>query len=206
MTEDRKLLEPLATVVSVVLRLLMALAAVGVVLKIVHGGWGSGAVCVVDESTTVSMDAEVTASLATTSAVMDAVPRYCAKAPGASLHLLNDLGTVPTTVLLLVCLFLLDRLLQGASRDGFYTPQTASRLRLLGWWLLAGSLAAHLIEAVARAAVLADLAQSAPSGVGSWLDMWTTPYLALLVGLGLITFARIARAGSAMRADLEGVV
>lgn len=206
MTEDRKLLEPLATVVSVVLRLLMAVLAVSVVFKLVHNGWGNAGVCMVDESTTISTRTGVTASFAEKGAAVDFNPRYCAEAPSAHLHLLHDLGTVPTTALFLVCLFLLNRLLQAASRQGVYTNETASRLRLLGWWVLAGSLVAQLIEANARAALLAALAKSAEFSGGAWLDMWMTPHLALLVGLGLMTFARIARAGSAMRADLEGVV
>lgn len=41
---------------------------------------------------------------------------------------------------------------------------------------------------------------------GTWLGMWTFPYLAVLTGLGLLTFARITSAGASMREDLEGVV
>lgn len=38
------------------------------------------------------------------------------------------------------------------------------------------------------------------------LRAWSAPYLAILTGLGLLTFARITRAGASMREDLAGVV
>lgn len=37
-----------------------------------------------------------------------------------------------------------------AARDGVYTAQTARLLLILGWWLLAGGLAATLADAFAR--------------------------------------------------------
>lgn len=55
MTEDRKMLEPMATVVSVVLRLTLALVTAGLVLSVVRGSWGDVVVCIADESTTSSV-------------------------------------------------------------------------------------------------------------------------------------------------------
>lgn len=72
--------------------------------------------------------------------------------------------------------------------------------------MLVGSLVVEIVEANARAAVLAALAKSADFSAGTWLDLWTFPYLAVLTGLGLLTFARITHAGASMREDLEGVV
>lgn len=51
-TEDRKMLEPMATVVSIALRLLVGLATAGLILSVVRGSWGSDSVCITDESTT----------------------------------------------------------------------------------------------------------------------------------------------------------
>ncbi|MFI5797088.1 hypothetical protein [Streptomyces sp. NPDC051677] len=204
MTEDRKLLEPMATVVSVVLRLLLALSTAGLIISVVHGSWGDLDICIADESTTSSVAPGALAPEG--GAQVDSIPRYCAEAPDAGLRLLNELGELPSTLLLISGLFLLHRLLQGAARDGVYTVRTASRLRLLGWWLLIGSLVAEIAEANARAALLAALAKDADFEVGTWLNMWTAPYLAVLTGLGLLTFARITRVGASMREDLEGVV
>ncbi|MFJ6083038.1 DUF2975 domain-containing protein [Streptomyces sp. NPDC092369] len=204
MPEDRKLLEPMATVVSVVLRTLLALVAAGLILNVVHGGLADVSVCVTDDSTTSSESPA--GLLPEPGAQVDSVPRYCAQNPDATLRLLNQLGDLPSTLLLISGLFLLHRLLQGAVRDGVYTARTAARLRLLGWWLLVGSLVAEIVEANVRAAVLADLAQAADFTAMTWLGLWSPPYLAVLTGLGLLTFARITRAGAAMREDLEGVV
>ncbi|MCX5558920.1 hypothetical protein [Streptomyces sp. NBC_00038] len=204
MTEDRKMLEPMATVVSVVLRLMLALVTAGLVLSVVRGSWGDLVVCVADESTTSSVAPGAFA--AEDGAQVDSIPRYCAESPGAYLRIVNELGELPTTLLLISGLFLLHRLLQGAAREGVYTARTASRLRLLGWWLLVGSLVVEIVDANARAALLAELAKSADFSAGTWLDMWAFPYLAVLTGLGLLTFARITSAGASMREDLEGVV
>ncbi|NUR68552.1 MAG: hypothetical protein HOQ47_22580, partial [Streptomyces sp.] len=65
---------------------------------------------------------------------------------------------------------------------------------------------AQVIESNLKAAVLAQLATNHDFTASSWLELWSIPYLAVLTGLGLLTFARITRAGAAMREDLEGVV
>lgn len=203
-TEDRKMLEPMATVVSIALRLLVALATAGLILSLVRGSWGSDSVCVTDESASSS---SVPGGFAPEAgAQISSVPYYCAEDPGAALRLLNESGTAATSLLLISSLFLLHRLLQGAGREGIHTTLTAARLRLLGWWLLAGSLVVELVEANTQAAVLAELAKDTDFSAGSWLEMWDFPYLAVLTGLGLLTFARITRVGTAMREDLEGVV
>jgi hypothetical protein len=204
MTEDRKMLEPMATVVSIALRLLLALATVGLALSVVRGSWGSQIVCITDDSSTSSVAPDGFAP--ESGAGVSSVPRYCAEDPDAGLRLLNTLGELPTALLLISSVFLLHRLLQGAARDGVYTARTAARLQLLGWWLLVGSLIVAFVEAGARAAVLADLAKEVDFSAGTWLNMWSSPYLAVLASLGLLTFARITRAGTSMREDLEGVV
>ncbi|MES5823644.1 hypothetical protein [Streptomyces sp. RG80] len=204
MTEDRKMLEPMATVVSTALRVLLGLLTVGVVFNLVRGSWGSGNVCITDESAGSStVPGGFTAA---PGAVVGSVPQYCTETPDAVARFLDELGALPSMLLLISSLFLLHRLLQGAAREGVYTVPTASRLRLLGWWLLLGSLLARVIEANANAALLAQLAKGDDFTAGAWLGFWSFPYLAVLTGLGLLTFARITRAGTAMREDLEGVV
>ncbi|MFF4269243.1 DUF2975 domain-containing protein [Streptomyces sp. NPDC001536] len=204
-TEDRKMLEPMATVVSIALRLLTALATVGLVLSVARGSWGGGVVCVTDESTHISAG-DASFGAPASGALVDSIPRYCAENADTALRLLNQLGELPTTLLLISSLFLLHRLLTGAAKDGIYTTQTASRLRVLGWWLLAGSLLVAIAETTARTALLADLAKEVEFTADSWLSLWSFPYLATLTALGLLTFARITKAGVTMREELEGVV
>jgi len=205
MSEDRKMLEPMATVVSIALRVLLTLVTLGVVFRTVHGsGWGSNFVCMRDDSTFGSVDLD--RFYPEKGVSVGAIPRYCAESPGTSLHLLNELSMLPSSLLLIGSLFLLHQLLKGAARDGIYTARTASRMRVLGWWLLAGSVVAELIESNAKAALLSDLTTTSTFSAGAWLGLWSAPYMAVLTGLGLLTFARITSAGAAMREDLEGVV
>lgn len=202
--EDHKLLEPMATVVSVTLRILLGLLTLGAAISLVSGSWGSGSVCVTDNSAWSSTTPDGFPAAA--GATVGSVPQYCDEDPSVSIRLLDQLGDLPSMLLLISCLFLLHRLLKVAARDGVYNIHMASQLRLLGWWLLIGSLVAGIAEANAYAAVLAKLSQDAAFTAGAWLDFWTFPYVSLLTGLGLLTFARIMRAGTAMREDLEGVV
>ncbi|MFF5025398.1 DUF2975 domain-containing protein [Streptomyces collinus] len=122
------------------------------------------------------------------------------------MRVLEALGSLPSSLLLIGGLYLLHRFLRGAAREGVYTARTASRLRLVGWWLLVGSLVVEFAEANARAALLAALAKDVDFSAGSVLGMWNFPYLAVLTGLGVLTSARITRQGVSMREDLEGLV
>ncbi|OIJ88928.1 DUF2975 domain-containing protein [Streptomyces colonosanans] len=206
MAEDSKLLEPLSTVVSFVLRLLIGILVFGFVLSLfdsnMHVGYGNP--CVNADWISGSATDTDAAFNAKSGAHVSAIPQYCASHPSTYQNVLATLGELPSFILLIGGLFVLNSLLRAAARDGVYTPQTSSRLRLLGWWLLLGSLAAELIEATAKTALLATL--TTEFSAGGWLGMWATPYLAVLTALGLITFARIMRVGVTMREDLAGTV
>ncbi|MEU2586591.1 hypothetical protein ABZ612_27225 [Streptomyces avermitilis] len=210
MTENPKLLEPLSTVVSFVVRLLIGSLVIGFVLSLfntgVHVGWGGASVCVTDDSTGGSSTGTDRLFLPRAGAGVDLIPRYCAGHPSSYQKLLDVLSALPSFILLISSLLLLNRLLRGAARDGVYTVQTASRLRLLGWWLLLGSLVVEFTKANAQAALLATLAKEAAFSAGAWLGTWESPYMAVFTALGLLTFARIVRAGVIMREDLEGTV
>jgi hypothetical protein len=76
---------------------------------------------------------------------------------------------------------------------------------ILGWWLLAGGLVATVAEAFARVNLPAQLV-TWPVDWGQWTVAWSVSWPVVLIGLGLITFARIMRTSAGMRADLEGTV
>lgn len=207
--EDRKLLEPLSTVVSGGLRLLIGLLLAGFLLNAVNGSvplWDAADACVTADWTSSSSAGADAAFGARDGAHVSVVPQYCADRPGAWQRTLGILSEVPAFVLLVGGLVLLNRLLRSAARDGVYTRQTAQRLRFLGWFLLAGSLVAATARAVSEAALLATLADDAPFSPGTVLGAAAFPYLAILTALGLLAFARVTRAGAVMREDLEGVV
>lgn len=204
MTEDRKLLEPITTVVSLALRLLTGVVVAGFVFTVTRGGWSDAVVCVTDSKSSSSGAADVFTP--EKGAEVGSVPRYCATDPSTYQRLLDHVGGLLSLALLAAGLLLLNRLLQGAAKEGVYTLRTASRLRALGWLLLIGSLMAATVQAGAEAALLATLAQDATFSVGSWFQIWEPPYLALFTAVGLVTFARIIRVGTRMQEDLEGVV
>lgn len=127
----------------------------------------------------------------------------CADHPGAALRMAGMLMSLPTLLLFLGFLLLIRRLLTAASRPGaLYSPDTARRLRFLGWYLTAGAVAAGIIETAASGVALADQTSLSWFPPGEFHLSVST----LLVGLGLITVARVMRIGVTMREDLDGTV
>ncbi|MFD8891924.1 DUF2975 domain-containing protein [Streptomyces sp. NPDC059566] len=209
MSEDRKLLEPLSTVVSAGVRLLISLLLAGFVLSVFNGSvpfWDGMNTCVTADWITSSSAPNDAAFGARDGARVSAIPQYCAENPTAGQQTLGILSEVPSLVLLIGGLVLLHRLLRSAAREGVYTLHAASRLRFLGCWLLVGSLVAEATRAVSQAALLDTLADDAQFSAEAVLHATQFPYLAILTGLGLLAFARIMRVGATMREDLEGTV
>jgi hypothetical protein len=112
---------------------------------------------------------------------------------------------LPVGLLTLGALYLVMRLARTAARDGVYTPQAARLVLILGWWLLAGGLAATAAQAFARVNLLGELV-TGPVDWGQWPAAWSVSWPVFWFGLGLIIFARIMRVSAGMRADLEGTV
>ncbi|WNI26726.1 DUF2975 domain-containing protein [Streptomyces sp. ITFR-16] len=207
MTEQRKMLEPLLGVVSVALRVVIGVAVLGFVLSLfvddIHFGGLGRSVCVTSDGMSADGAGMDTVFGPKAGVDVSSVPRYCTTDPSAGQKLLQAAGTLPPVILALGGLWLLNRLLQGAAREGVYTARTASRLRVLGWWTLVGGLVAAAAQAASQAALLATLAAADGASPG---NVWDVPLLSPLVGLGLLTFARIVRAGTAMREDIEATI
>ena len=121
---------------------------------------------------------------------------------------LSYLGSAPQTVLKLAIVVLVAWLLLVARRKGPFAPRVHRMLVVLGWLVIAGSAVATVAHEVAGAYFLAS-AVTVPVPVKD--DVISALYDAmlgapLLVGCALLTLARIMRAGSLMRDDLEGTV
>ena len=118
------------------------------------------------------------------------------------------LGSAPPTLLKLAIFALVAWLLLVARRKGPFAPRVHRMLVVLGWLVIAGSAVATVAHEVAGAYFLAS-AVTVPVPVKD--DVISALYDAvlgapLLVGCALLTLARIMRAGSLMRDDLEGTV
>ncbi|MFD6421452.1 DUF2975 domain-containing protein [Streptomyces sp. NPDC060198] len=206
---QKRLLEPLSTVVRGVYRVLLGGFAVGALAPLIGGRphlmWGGSSVCAEDRA---EYGADPFASIFAPRPGVEAMARpwYCTDHADGAQRLFDFLGGFPSWVLLMGVLFLLNRLVQGASREGVFTTRVAKLLRVAGWWLLLGCLVGESVEAGAHAALLATLAQDHPFTADSWLGGWEAPYALVLTALGILTFARVMRAGVAMREDLDGTV
>ncbi|MEV0495894.1 DUF2975 domain-containing protein [Streptomyces atratus] len=206
---EARLLEPVATVVRGVYRLCLVGLVVGAVGPLVGSelrlAWGGPHVCAESRSD-FSTDGFTGMFRPHAGVEVMARPSYCTDHADSAQRLFDFLGDFPSLLLVLGILFLLNRLIQGASRQGVFTERTARHLRVAGWWLLIGCLVAEVVEAGAHAALLATLAQDYTFNVDSWLGTWQPPFALVFTALGILTFARIMRAGVAMREDLEGTV
>jgi hypothetical protein len=129
----------------------------------------------------------------------------CTASPTVGQALAFAVTLLPIDLLRLGALYLVMRLARVAARDGAYTAKAARLVLVLGWWLLAGGLAATLAEAFAQVNLLAQLV-TWPVDWGQWPAAWSVSWPVFWFGLGLIVFARVMRAGAVMRADLEGTV
>ena len=129
----------------------------------------------------------------------------CTAHPTAGQALAFAVTLLPIALLRLGALYLALRLARTAARAGIHTVQAARLVLVLGWWLLAGGLAATAAEAFARVNLLSQLV-TWPVNWGQWPVAWSVSWPVFWFGLGLAIFARVMRAGAAMRADLEGTV
>jgi len=129
----------------------------------------------------------------------------CAAHPSFRQALAAAVAALPIALLRLGGLYLAMRLARAVARDGVYTAQAARLLLILGWWLLAGGLAATLAEAFARMNLLGELVTWNVDW-SQWPSAWSVSWPVAWIGVGLIISARVMRISAGMRADLEGTV
>ena len=202
----RNTLEPIATTVGCAIALLVALLLLS--LLIPQASWGNGPVCTSVSSNDASIfsgPASVPGVAPGSHASLGSID-ICANSPTSALRAAGLLVAWPYTVLWLVFLFRLNGLLKAASLPGgLYSPVTASRLRVLGWLLALGGLAASIIESAAKITVFTRLVRY--PGLG-WFEpaQISFSFTTLITGLTLITVARVMSRGAKMREELDGTV
>jgi len=203
---QRNPLEPIATTVGCMTMLLVAALLLGLFAH--QSPWGNGPVCT-------SVSANEGGIFNTPVAVRGLAPgvhaslgsvAICTNHPTSHLRLAGLLLAWPYTILWLIFLFRLNGLLQAASLPGgLYSPATASRLRKLGWLLTLGGLAASIIQSSARIVIFTRLVRY--PGLG-WFEpgQISFSFTTFMIGLTLITVARVMSLGVKMREELDVTV
>jgi len=214
-TTDRKLTEPLGTVAGFFGVLLLLITALGVVGALIgfgsFGGFGRQAIVCATQPNTGYGGSDWTAHLGVAAQHganlwIDGTLHACAPHPSVYQRLMYTFTGAPTALVWAAILFLVWRLVRAADRRGPFTQLVATRMRLLGWVVLLGALAATVVQSAANAALLNTLLKD-QTGVGDALS--TLPRILpvpLLVWAALLTFARIIRLGTAMDEDIQGTV
>jgi uncharacterized membrane protein len=131
----------------------------------------------------------------------------CANQPTAGQRLLVTLGQAPSNVFYVAVLMLLWHLLRAVRREGPFAVVISRRLRFLAWFILAGSLAVAAGQEVAKS-YFAGTVVTDPVPIASNAITAATNGLvpALIIACGLLTLARVIRAGARMNDDLAGTV
>ena len=205
--KSRNPLEPLASVTWLILGM-GVLAMVVQAIQTVLGsnsflGWGRDAwVCVRTLGVSSSDPNPGDPFMQPRAGVIRNIPGYefCTRSPSTGQRFWYMAETLPGTLTVLGAILALYLLLRHAERHGLYAPGIASRLRFLGWFLLAVSVVRPAVETLARAQLLASMSHGGAS-INPQI-----PWMVGLAGIAALSAARIMRVGTAMREDLEGVV
>ncbi|GED89308.1 hypothetical protein TNCT6_63930 [Streptomyces sp. 6-11-2] len=214
MSKVRNPLEPISTGVTSVLMLLATLMGMGLFASLFADGGsvlgiGQKYICATDAATVINVDEQPIPRFAPAPGAtfnVNAHPEYCTEAPSTVQSLLNTATQLAPFIFVVGALLLALWVIRSAARDGLYTTQTAERLRRLGWWTLAGSVLTAIATSMVEKALIASLSLNSDISALSGLWSWDVPFMAILAGLGVLSFARIMRVGITMREDLDGTV
>lgn len=204
-TKVRNPLEPLATINGMVLSLLVLGNAWGIISTLFGMnsllGWGRRAfICTTSKNTGSQIQPSQWMQLHTGVNASPDTVQLCADKATAGQRWWYSLGQLPGMITVLTVVLLTYLVLRHAERFGLYSPGIATRMRVLGWFLLVESILGPTITVSANRKLWSTMADG-PSSF-QWLPGWS----ALFAGLALLSLARIMRVGTEMREDLEGVV
>jgi hypothetical protein len=211
-TADRKATEPLLTI-STLFGSVVLVGAAAVVASLIFGGsmggFGHASVCVNQPDISYGSSAAHLGVTARPGAVLSVsgTLQACARHPDFAQRVLSTLTSAPSVLVWAAVALLLWRLAWCAREYGPFTAATATRLRVLGWVVLIGAVAAAAAQGAATDALLATMVRQNDIG---FLDAASNPEHALPVPLlawaGLLTFARLIRRSAEMDDELQGTV
>lgn len=135
------------------------------------------------------------------------VPRtadLCLSRPGLLDRVESSLGDLAGLLLLAGGLLLTGRVIRAARRIRLFTHELAARTRLLGWFLITGSLLAALLDCVSDGLVITRATTN--EGWTAGFNAFDMPWTLVLVGCGLLSVAEVLVRAEAMQADLDAVI
>ncbi|MGQ0840392.1 DUF2975 domain-containing protein [Actinokineospora sp.] len=213
MTKVRDPLQPAETLVHIVAALVAALTVLTLVATIFGSGSlfgiGDRTVCVEATSGAVRVpqaDGDVVAGAGDDITSSTRTAALCTDSPSAGQQILHILALLPSFLVLIGTLALAVRLFRTMRRNGIFARHTAVRLRTLGWFVLAGEVAATLTESTAQVWLIDTMVDTSVSWSAVLFNEGDLSLLALFLGVVLISFSRIMRVSTAMREELAGTV
>lgn len=207
---DRKLTQPLGGAVKVTLAFLAVLLLTVLLISFLPGTTTTPTKaqllgCV--RPTGIAVTATAVPHLRPGATASAYTVQLCASHPTVGQRVLVLLTFVPTFAFYLAALLLLVQLLRTVRTDGPFALIVARRLTFLGWFVLAGSLVVAVGQSLAQSAfvstVLTGPVPAASQASKAAVDALWAP---LLIACGLLTLARVIRAGARMSEDLAGTV
>lgn len=206
--ENWKLARPLGTAVMVLIAIVAALNVVRIVILLCTGGRSlRDPQCAGLPLNGIAVSAAPSVPHlrpGVTAGVNDQVTACVRHATGYQ-HVLAVLAGAPQYVLFAAVLVLLFLLLRKIETAGPFTVPVARRLRFLGWFVLAGYLIATSIQGVTEglfdSTVVTGHVPVAANVLGAEEGGFLLP---LLICCGLLTIARIMRAGAESGRGIDG--
>lgn len=208
---DRKLTQPLGGAVKFILVLAAVLLAVVLIFAVFGtielGGLGSGPACSAVHLDGIAVTGPAVAHLRPGATASGGTVSLCASHPTAGQRVLVGLTWIPAVAFYLAVIVLLGRLLRLTRSAGPFAVIIARRLRFLGWFVLAGSLVVVVGQSLAQSAFVSSVITGPVPAVRNAAEAGLAViFVPLLIACGLLTLARVIRAGAQMSDDLTGTV
>jgi hypothetical protein len=215
-TQDDKLVEPLhSTIVFIGTLLLFLMVLIAILAVSGHGvsvgGFGDTTICLNQPHTSYGGSPADLAGLPDAAAKpgvdlsLNGTLQACASNPSLGQRIWYTLIALPAGLVWSGILFLLWRLTAVARRFGPFTVQVAARMRLLGWFIVIGSVAAVSVGGLATDALLNSMFRG-QNTFGDAIPLHVSLIIPVLAGVVLLTFARFIRVGVAMDEEIKGTV
>jgi hypothetical protein len=216
--QRRRLTEPLGGVTAFLASFLLLSLVIGIVLTLAGvgsiGGFGRTSICVTQPDTQYgdgngSIDHLGIAARHGASISLNGTLQACINHPGLTQRVMYTLTTIPSLLFWGCLLLLLYRLIVSARRAGPFTVQVAIAMRRLGWLIIAGSVAAAVVQAFALDLLLNSMVTGLFNTMYAdviWAGLRALLPVPALTGAALLTMARIVRLGAEMDDEIKGTV